>query len=139
MVVLAAVAMIGEKFRAVRQNRRLPNGSPRWARNQRVVGEQSVLEQVVPAAKRTDFFALGDHGSRPRRCKESRDPSTRSTHPLYQCPLRNHGDGNLAARLEPMQVLVVAKVTTNHVTDDASSKPGREPFTQIARVVADDR
>src|SRR6188472_2271019 len=78
-VSLAAVAITGLKFFAVRQNRRLPKRSAICARTS---------EDVAAAVDLANFLALLDDRADAGRRVERRDPRPCGTHPLGERALR---------------------------------------------------
>jgi hypothetical protein len=103
--------------------------------DQREVGRQRLLEQVVPTVDGPLLLALFDHGADAGRGEERRDPGARGPHALGQGALGRDLDGDRPRGHPAVQVLVGAEVAADDLLDEVRAQPGGQALAQVAGVV----
>src|SRR5690348_10080525 len=105
----------------------------------RKVGEDPPLEQVLLAVEDLSFLALGDGGADAGLGVEARNARAARAHALGQRALRAELDLELAGEELPLELLVLADVGADHLPDLPGAQELADAFVVDAGVVAGER
>jgi hypothetical protein len=107
MVVRAAMAITGPKFRVVRRNRMVAEGVALPGLHERVVGAEALLHHVGPAVEPAYLLALGHQRAVGGRGEERGHPGPARPHPLGHRALRVELDLDLSGQGHLLEDLVL--------------------------------